>query len=374
MKVTRRDRRSPTLHDFPYRGDRRKCYHKWIINVTPPGKGNCIHDCLYCYARDAVYSRRSEEGMVVYSNLASLVEKELGGLDLCPPVSLSNITDPCQDVPELRRAVKELVEVLARWGVSFHIITKGDPSFLSQVDGFPGKGHFFLAVTVEGPPEVLAVLSPRAPSYESRLEALRWASSLGHPALVRLDPVIPPLWRALYGEAWLERAASVLADCASAGASHVVSSTGRFTAATRDALADAVRNISRAEGDALACDYPYDRSYTSSGYMLEHGTRLDFHRRMRAEARGSGMTYAVCQELAAEEADTPELPHCESFPMPFSRRVGPVEFATIPGCTANCHANCAGLAEPPCGRPELALPQPYRPSSLRMLRAASRYR
>ncbi len=243
MDTISRDRRSPTLHDFPYRGERRKCYHKWIVNVTPPGRGNCLHDCLYCYARDAVYSRRREEGMVVYANLASVVENELGKLELCPPLSISNITDPCQEVPELRQAVRELVEVLVEWGVSFHVITKGDPSFLSGIRGFPGKGRFFLAVTIEGPPQVLDFVSPLAPPYESRLEALRWAHSLGLPVQVRFDPVIPPLWQALYGADWMDRAAEVLADCAAAGAQHVVSSTGRFTAATRKAITTLLQGV-----------------------------------------------------------------------------------------------------------------------------------
>ncbi len=371
MDITLCNRSSPSLHDFPYRGEKRKCYHKWIVNVTPPGRGNCLHDCLYCYARDAVYSRKKEGAMLIYSDLASTVEKELTRLELCPPVSISNATDPCQDVPELRQAVKDLVGVLVTWGVSFHVITKGDPSFLAEVDGFPGRGHFFLAVTIEGPPEVLGMLSPRAPSYEKRLASLRWASSLGLPALVRLDPVVPPLWRSLYGEDWEEAASLVVADCAAAGAGHVVSSTGRFTAATRGALQGLVRDGGGSKGDGMEECYVYDRSYTSSGYMLRRGLRLDFHRRMRDVAREHGMTYAVCQELSAEEADTPVLPHCEAFPMPFSRRVGTREFAPLAGCTANCHVACAGLDDPPCGRPELALPQPFRPSSLKMPRQAS---
>lgn len=366
MKTILRDRRSPTLHDFPYRGEGRKCYHKWIVNVTPPGRAHCVHSCLYCYARDAVYARKAEDVMAVYSNLPALVEKELAGLELCPPVSISNVTDPCQDVPELRQMVKELVHVLVRWGVSFHIITKGDPSFLSQVEGFPGKGRFFLAVTIEGPAEVLRLLSPQAPPYRSRLQALRWASSIGLPALVRLDPVIPSLWRTLYGEAWKDRAVEVLADCAAAGAGHVVSSTGRFTASTLSRLGDVVSELSTAEGDRFAREYTYDRSYTSSGYMLRHDRRLAFHRGMRAAAKKSGMTYAVCQELGTDEADSPGLPHCEAFAMPFSRRVGPQEFEPIPDCSANCHATCPDSAEPPCRRPQLIRKEPYKPSMLRL--------
>lgn len=365
MKVIERERRSPTLHDFPYRGQRRKCYHKWIINVTPPGREHCLHSCLYCYARDSIYSRNREEGMVVYSNLSRVVEKELSSLALCPPISISNVTDPCQDVPELRRAVKDLVSLLTRWGVSFHIITKGDPSFLSEVERFPGNGHFFLAVTIEGPPEILDVLSPRAPDYESRLAALRWASGLGLPALARVDPVIPPLWRSLFGPGWLDGAQEVLGDIASAGAGHVLVSTGRFTSGTLAVLKSLVRSMSPGEGEHMDKEYRFDRSFTAGGYMLQPSLRLDLHLQMRRLAEAKGMTYAVCQELGPGQADSPGLPHCEAFPMPFSRRVGAREFEPIPGCTANCHASCAGLENPLCGRPGLARPDPYKPSMLK---------
>jgi len=365
LHVIERERRSPTLHDFPYRGERRKCYHKWIVNVTPPGREQCLHSCLYCYARDAIYSHNKEKGMVVYSNLADMVEKELSSLALCPPLSISNVTDPCQDVPELRKAVADLVSVLTRWGVSFHIITKGDPSFLSEVEGFPGNGHFFLAVTIEGPPQILDSLSPGAPHYERRLASLRWASMSGLPVLVRVDPVIPPLWRSLFGESWLDRMGEVLDDCASAGAEHVVTSTGRFTSSTLADLKDLVRSISPAEGELMGREYSFDRSSTASGYMLQPSSRLALHLEMRRAAEERGMTYAACQELMPGQADTPGLPHCEAFPMPFSRRTGPRSFEPIAGCTSNCHVSCYGLSSPPCGRPELARPEPFKPSMLK---------
>ncbi|MGQ9758477.1 MAG: hypothetical protein ACUVRX_10045 [Actinomycetota bacterium] len=365
MDVMLVERRSPTLHDFPYRGPARKCYHKWIINVTPPGRPHCAHGCLYCYASDAVYSRSSGHRMHVYSNLAEVVERELSSLELCPPISISNVTDPCQAIPELRRSVRGLVEVLVRWGVSFHLITKGDPSFMDTVEGFPGNGHFFLAVTIEGPPEVLNLLSPAAPPYERRLEALVWAASRGLPALLRLDPFIPHLWRAIYGPGWEERLVEVLQDTRRAGVSHVVSSTGRFTAKTLRALAELVAARSTCEARSIVEDYRYDRSAIAGGHMLHPDDRIDFHRLARSISEGLGMTYAVCQELPAEAADSPGLPHCEAFPMPFSRRTGEMGFAPLAGCTANCHVRCAGEPDPPCGRPELARPEPFRPTTLR---------
>jgi DNA repair photolyase len=364
MKVLMKERVSPTLHDFPYRGPRRKCTHQWIVNVTPAGAEQCIHSCLYCYARDAIYSVKGAQGIIVYKNLAEIIEGELDRLEICPPLSISNVTDPCQDVPEVRESVKGVVEVLSRWGVNYHVVTKGDPSFLQEVPAFPGNGTFFLSVTIEGPPEILELLSPAAPDLENRLRALRWARDRGLQCQVRLDPVILPLWQAVYGPDLIERARLLFADFARAGAVHVVSSTGRFNSSS---LARLARLLPRVDGfeQALRKSYSYDRSRSASGYMLSAVARTDFHRMMRDIAAEAGMTYAVCQELDAEVADSPGLEHCERFHMPFSRKTGPSSFQPIPGCTSLCHITCKDLAEPPCGRPQLALPQPYNPSVLK---------
>ncbi|OFW56888.1 MAG: hypothetical protein A2Y75_06910 [Candidatus Solincola sediminis] len=360
-----KDRVSPTLHDFPYRGERRKCYHQWIVNVTPAGREQCIHSCLYCYARDAVYSVKDPAGLIIYRNLASLIERELGKLELCPPLSISNVTDPCQEVPQLRHAVKKLVEVLCKWGVAYHLVTKGDPSFLDEVKGFPGTGNFFLALTIEGPEEVLRLLSPAAPLYEKRLQALRWASSRGLACEVRLDPVIVPIWRTFYGRDMEERMHVLFHDFADAGAKHIVSSTGRFSAATLTRLDSLLAAMPGFKGETLRSDYFFDRSRCASGYMLKPRSRSDFHLAAKNLAEGLGMTYAVCQELDAGVADSVGLEHCERFHMPFSRRTAPFSFEPIAGCTSNCHVTCKGLQTPPCGRPELALPQPYHPAMLR---------
>src|SRR5512136_2932390 len=97
-------KKGSTFHDFPYSHRQRKCFHCWIINVTPPGPNHCRHQCLYCYAREAIYSNYSEDTLI-YNNLPELVEKDLKKINLCPPVSISNISDPCQDIPELKAEV-----------------------------------------------------------------------------------------------------------------------------------------------------------------------------------------------------------------------------------------------------------------------------
>ena len=101
--------KSSTLHDFPCSSPDRKCFHCWIINVTPRGPNQCLHGCIFCYAWEAIYSNYSQDTLG-YGSLPELVEKDLKKLTLCPPISLSNASDPCQDIPELKQEVKRLVE------------------------------------------------------------------------------------------------------------------------------------------------------------------------------------------------------------------------------------------------------------------------
>ena len=90
-EVVLRNRASSTFHDFPFDSPARKCPHTWVINTGPPGYHHCLHRCVYCYARDAVYSRPSDGEAVVYGNLPALVRKDLQRFSLSPPVSISNV-------------------------------------------------------------------------------------------------------------------------------------------------------------------------------------------------------------------------------------------------------------------------------------------
>ncbi|MGQ9627247.1 MAG: radical SAM protein [Anaerolineae bacterium] len=360
-------KKTSTLHDFPYAHERRKCFHAWIINVTPPGYDHCIHRCTFCYAREAIYSRASGGVTQIYSNLPELVEADLKRLRLCPPISLSNTTDPCQDIPELRLEVKRLVRLIMDYGASFAIHTKGDPSFLLDLDGFAEYERKFVAVSIEGPPDVVALLSPNAPSFEKRIEVVQKLSGLGVKVVVRFDPAFVHLFRAIYGVHWEEEIENLIDLFARSGSMHVVSSTGRLSrkrAPGRLSLQERIYRLICAASPALAeeflADYRYDDTYTSKGYLLRHDLRLSFHRLLRGFCEARGMTYATCQETHAWETDSEGLPHCEAMPLPFTVKGADGRFHPIEGCAANCHVSCRGVPFPPCGRPELAVPEPFK--------------
>ncbi len=363
-------KKGSTFHDFPYSHPERKCFHCWIINVTPPGPNQCIHKCIYCYAREAIYSNYSRDTLI-YNNLPELVERDLRKLTLCPPISLSNISDPCQDIPELRREVKRLIGLLMDHGVSFFITTKGDPSFLLELPGFIGYKPKFIAMTIEGTPEVLGLLSPGAPSFDARIAAAAKLSGMDINIVIRLDPVLVHLFQALYGGSWLGKIAGLVDVFAAVGAKHVIASTGRLSR-RRSALAyhegtsiwqriyTVIYSQSPLAASRFEQEYVYEAHWSGGGYRLRRDLRLGFHRRVKELVEARGMTYATCQELSAEETDSRGIPHCEGLPVSFARRQADGGFEPIRGCTANCHVSCRELSTPPCGQCELMSCEPLR--------------
>jgi DNA repair photolyase len=369
-------KKGSTFHDFPYSHPERKCLHCWIINVTPPGPNQCIHDCTYCYAREAIYSNYTQDTLI-YDNLPELVETDFKKLTLCPPISLSNISDPCQDIPELKGEVKRLVRVLMDYGVSFFITTKGDPSFLLELSGFAEYKSRFIAITIEGTPEVLEMLSPGAPSFDARVVTASKLSNMGIAAVIRLDPVLSHLFQALYGDCWFDKIAGLVDVFAAAGAKHVTASTGRLSGkrspsaghdgtSTWQRVYRVIHSESPLAAKKFEQEYIYEMHWSGGGYRLRRDLRLGFHRKVKELVEARGMTYATCQELPTEECDSPGIPHCEGLPVPFARKQADGRFKPIMGCTANCHVSCRGSSRPACGQAELISYQPLRPGKLRL--------
>ena len=369
-------KKGSTLHDYPYSTPGRKCPHFWIINVTPPGPAHCIHRCLYCYARQAIYSDYSTQTLV-YDNLPELVERDLKRISLCPPISISNVSDPCQPIPELRTEVRRLIQLLMQYGVCFSLTTKGDPGFLLDLPGFVAYVPKFIAITIEGTADVLSLLSPAAPPLEKRLEVVRRLSGLGIDTLIRFDPVFIHLFQALYGGSWFQQVEDLIRTFASTGAKHIVCSTGRlskksaypYSAGTSlwERVLEVIQRHSTEAARRFEQEYRYEWGGTSQGYLLRRDIRLEFHHRLKALVEENGMTYATCQELSAEESDSPGLPHCERFLLPFTRKQADGRFKVIEGCTANCHVSCRNLASPLCGQPKLVSPRPFKISYLKVI-------
>jgi DNA repair photolyase len=368
-------KKGSTFHDFPYSHPERKCFHCWIINVTPAGPNQCLHNCSYCYAREAIYSNSSEHALI-YDNLPQLVERDLGKIRLCPPISLSNISDPCQDIPELKREVRRLIQLLINYGVTFFITTKGDPRFLLELPGFIEYKRKFIAITIEGTPEILKLLSPGAPAFDARVSAAGELARMGIDIVIRLDPVLVHLFQALYGDYWFEKMARLIDVFAALGAKHITASTGRLSrrrcssgSGEGTSIWERIHRVIYSQSPSAARnfeqEYVYEAHWSGGGYRLRKDLRLNFHRKVKRLAESSGMTYATCQELSAEDSDSQGIPHCEGLLLPFTRKQAGGEFKPVPGCTANCHVSCRGLSRPPCGQAELITSAPLQLKKLR---------
>lgn len=370
-------KKGSTLHDFPYASSQRKCPHFWIINVTPPGPAHCVHNCLYCYARDAIYSDFSPD-MVVYSNLTQLVERDLKRVYLAPPISISNVSDPCQDVPQVKDMVKKLISLIISYRIPFSITTKGDPSFLLKLPGFTDFKFKFVAITIEGTTDVLSLLSPGAPPFHKRLQAVKELSSLGIDTIVRLDPLFPHLFYALYGEAWLYELEGLIDGFSLAGAKHIICSTGRLSRrrlpdgrkSSWDKVSRVIERFSAPAARRMEREYVFESRWGGKGFFLRKDLRFQLHAKMKEMVERHNMTYAVCQELG-QEADSPGISYCERFLLPFAVKQPDGIFAPIAGCTANCHVSCRDNKSPPCGQPLLISAKPFK---IRYLRRPSQPR
>jgi DNA repair photolyase len=259
--------------------------------------------------------------------------------------------------------------------VSFFVTTKGDPSFLLELPGFTEYKRKFIAITIEGTPEVLGFLSPQAPSFDARIAAAAKLSRMGMDVVIRLDPVLVHLFQAIHGDSWFGKIAGLVDTFADAGAKHVISSTGRLskrrsplTGHEGTSMWQRIYKVIHSQSPLVARrfkqEYIYGAHWSGGGYRLRRDLRIRFHRTARELVEARGMTYATCQELSAEESDSTGIPTCEGLPLPFVRKQADGGFAPISGCTANCHVSCRGLSTPPCGRSELIT---HEPLSLRKL-------
>jgi len=261
------------------------------------------------------------------------------------------------------------------YGVSFFITTKGDPSFLLELPGFIDYKPRFIAITIEGTPEVLELLSPGAPLFDARVAAAGKLSNMGIDIVIRLDPVFVHLFQALYSDFWFKKIAGLLDVFAAIGARHITASTGRLSRRRSPSarhegtsiwqrIYKAIYNQSPLAAEKFQQEYIYEAHWSGGGYRLRRDLRLGFHREVKELVEARGMTYATCQELSAEESDSWGIPNCEGLPLPFARKQADGRFKPIPGCTANCHVSCRGLSKPPCGQAELISSEPLRLKTL----------
>lgn len=313
-----------------------------------------------CYARAYPWS---QEKPAIYQNTAEKLRQELARVELCPPLYLSQITDPLQPQGRLRELTAQVVEVAISYGIPFHLITKNGEGVFWLLRRVPELSHYprwWLAMTIEAPPEKQLLTSPGASSIWERLNAVEACARLGVFVVVRTDPAIWGLVRE-EDEVW------ILNQAKEAGASHIVSALGHFNRLSFSRLILAL-TAAGLKKEAAEVQRNYARQGKESGPLraairAPWPLRQKFHSFMRAEAEARGLTYAPCLEMG-REWDSPGIPHCEAAPQGTMVRKKGERFKPIPGCYADCLRSCPNPKNPPCGRPELLTQYPFRFSTL----------
>lgn len=352
--------RGLVIHDFPYPPERRKCPHRALVSLTPAG--SCLHLCPMCYARAYPWSR---DAPALYINTAEKLAKELEKVEICPPLYISQITDPLQPLPEVRKLTARVVEVAIRFGVPFHIITKSGDGVLWLLRRIPALCEYprwWLSMTIEAPPEKQKITSPGASPVEERLRAVEKCAKEGIFVVVRTDP-------AIFGLVHEEDELWILDHARDAGASHIISAMGHFNRVSFARLLEALRAAGfNREAAEVQRNYKPGRAegffQSAATIRAPFSLRQKFHRFMRNEAEKRGMTYAACLEMG-REWDSPGIPHCEAAPQGrLAKKTSSGKFELLPDCYADCLRHCPNPASPPCGRPELLRQFPYKFATL----------
>ncbi len=351
--------RGRLLHDFPYPKEGRKCPHRALVSLTPAG--SCLHRCPMCYARAYPWS---QDEPAIYANTPEKLARELSLLELCPPLYISQVTDPLQPEGSVRELTAQVVEVAISYEVPFHIITKNGEGVLWLLKRVPELARYerwWLALTIEAPPEKQPLTSPGASPVPERLKALETCAKLGIFVAVRTDPAIWGLVRE-EDEIW------ILDHARDAGARHIISAMGHFNTLSFSRLLEALVSAGRRkEAEEVKRTYGRGREKETgpvkAAIRAPLSLRQRFHAFMREEAEKRGMTYAACLEMG-REWDSPGIPHCEAAPQGALVQKRGKKFIPIPGCFADCLRNCPDPQHPPCGRLELLREFPFRFSTL----------
>jgi DNA repair photolyase len=309
------------------------------------------------------------DDLAVYANLPQKLDQELSRCRIVFPLYLSQVTDPLQPVPEVLKTTFQVIRVILKYRLSFHIVTRSAQGVYHLIEEIPELRRYpywFAELTVEATPEKQRVTSPGAPPIQERLEALRWLHDSGIETVGRTDPTILGLIEREDLE-WLIR------ELKHSGVSHIIGSTGYFNPVSMGRLLKSVKRSPWSKsGGEIAQVYGFAQkdmgSYPQNKiFRAPWHSRVRFHQWLRSRVEKLGMSYAVCQELP-REYDSSGIPTCEGIAKNFVHIRSGQGFEPI-DCFGDCLRNCPNPEAPPCGNPDLLTHYPYRLRDLRPLTA-----
>jgi DNA repair photolyase len=351
MELLESELKGRVIHDFPYPLKNRKCPHAALISLT--NSGGCWYRCPMCYAR--AYRWSIPDKIIVYKNLVSKLLSEIEELKIAFPFYLSQITDPLQPVKEVRALTEQIVKILMAKKLSFKIVTKsadGVNQLIKENKELLKYPYWFLAMTVEAPPEKQIITSPWASPIKERIAIIKKLTEKGVEVIARTDPTI-------LGLIDKEDLAWLVDKLKSAGVKHIIASCGYYNKISMENLINRIKNSIFKERAKKVMDYyQYHPNWEKKKFLAPLKIRIEFHTTFKKLCEKNGLTYAVCQELP-KEYDSPQLPSCEGSKRNFVHLKIGKEFIPI-NCFGDCLRSCPNLKNPPCKMPIFQKEYPYK--------------
>jgi DNA repair photolyase len=163
----------------------------------------CEHGCIYCFARPTHAYLGLSPGLDFESKLfakpqaAALLERELAAPNYSPrTIAIGTNTDPYQPIERQHQIMRQILEMLERFGHPVSIVTKSalvtrDIDILSRMAS-RNLARVALSVTTLDA-KLARVTEPRAATPARRLDALQQLAAAGIPTSVMVAPIIPAI-------------------------------------------------------------------------------------------------------------------------------------------------------------------------------------
>ncbi|MCL2065401.1 MAG: radical SAM protein [Candidatus Cloacimonetes bacterium] len=163
------------------------------IHFNINGYRGCQHDCIYCDSRSDCYHINEFSDLIIKSNAAELLEKELLTKRKKVTIGTGSMSDPYIPAEKHIRLTEKILQTVIKYKYPFHITTKSDlilrdKELLREIN----KTFLTVCFTITTCNDVLASkIEPKAPSPSRRLRAIQILSENGIYTGVLFQPILP---------------------------------------------------------------------------------------------------------------------------------------------------------------------------------------
>jgi len=157
----------------------------------------CQLGCAYCYARWYRGPHGEPEPVRGLGRLVWSLAEAQESLGAALPLRVATLSDPFQPAEEIYGRTLRLLRLAQRHGVPVILNTRLPPPSREHEEALKdlaATGLLLVQVTITGLDDVWGILrrvEPGSPPPGERFRVVEWASGIGAPVMVRLQPVIP---------------------------------------------------------------------------------------------------------------------------------------------------------------------------------------